>query len=206
MVGSAGCGSCGAPSGTPTDAGVLEAVDPPVPAPAGLLAEIEVRAPDAAWAKLQQGVSGAVALLPPTVGELACAFAGLDPSAAKLVDGQATSYVVLGDGGADEAPAWVAALPVADASQARSMLLGADGSDAAGPYSAHDAAGMRVLSSAGHPLSVTAALARGTRPRGWLVLASSEEALIRLGPFAVRTLPTKPDAPEPGAIVADMPP
>jgi len=206
MFWSAGCGSCGAPSGSATDAGVVEAVDPPVPAPAGLLAEIEVRAPDTAWAKLQQGVSGAVALLPPTVGELACAFAGLDPTAAKLVDGRATSYVVLGEGGADEAPVWVAALPVADASLARSMLLGADGSDAAGPYSAHDAVGMRVLSSAGHPPSVTAALARGTRSRGWLVLASSEEALTRLGPFAVRTLPTKPAAPEPGAIVADVPP
>ncbi len=177
-----------------------------MPAPAGLLAQIEVRAPDTAWAKLQQGVSGAVALLPPTVGELACAFAGLDSTAAKLVDGQATAYVVLGDSGPDEAPAWVAALPVADASRARSMLLGADGGDSAAPYSAHDAAGMRVLSSAGHPLSVTAALARGMRPRGWLVLASSEEALTRLGPFAVRTLPTMPALPEPGAIVADVPP
>lgn len=178
-----------------------------MPAPAGLLAEVWLREPDAAWGKIQRGVSGAIALLPPTVGELACAFAGLDGPLAQLVDGKGASYVVLGEGGAAEAVAWVAAFPITDAALASSMLFeGGDAADAGGHYSARDVGGMRLLSSAAHPPSFTAALARGTRPRGWLVLGSSEEALARLGPYAVRTLPTKAAPPEPGAIVADMPP
>jgi hypothetical protein len=207
--GGAGCGSCGAPSAGPAEAAAPEAVEPPVPAPAGLLAEIVVRAPDTAWGKLQLGVSGAVALLPPTVGELAVAFAGIDGTAAQLVDGKGTAYVVLGDGGAAEPLAWVVAFPVADARAASSMLFGNEPLDAgdasAGRYVPKDAAGMRVLSSASRPTSVTVALARGPHPRAWLVFASTEEALGRLGPYAVRTLPTKAPPPEPGAVVADVP-
>ena len=208
-LGGTGCGSCGAPSeGTADAATAAEPVEPPVPAPAGLIAEAWVREPHAAWGKIQRGVSGAVALLPPAVGELACAFAGLDAPLAQLVDGKGTSYVVLGDGGAAEAVAWVAALPVTDAARASSMLFadGADGGAAAGRYSARDVGGMRLLSGGARPLNVTAALARGTRPHGWLVLASSEEALARLGPNAVRTLPTKTAPAETAAVVADVPP
>ncbi len=202
---SAGCGSCGTPSAGPPEAAVAEAVEPPVPAPAGLLAEVRVREPDAAWGRIQRGVSGAVALLPPTVGELACGFAGLAPSTARLLDGKGTSYVVLGQGKGAEAIAWVAAIPVLDASAASSTLLvGADGAGG-GSSSARDVAGMRLLTSAAQPPSVTVALARGPSPRGWLVLASSEEALASLGPYAVRTLPTTPPPTEAAAIVADVP-
>jgi hypothetical protein len=172
-----------------------------VPEPAGLLAEVWVRGPDAAWGKIQRGVSGAAALLPPTVGELACAYAGLDASVARLVDGKRTSYAVLGDG--PEGVAWVLALPVGDAALASSTLL--DGGDAAGRYTARDVGGMRALTGGAHRLDVPVALARGARPGGWLVLASSEDALGRLGPYAVRTMPTKDAPPEPGAVVANVP-
>ena len=208
-LGTAGCGSCGTPSGG-AEAGAVAPVEPPVPAPEGLLAEVWLRGPDATWGKIQRGVSGAVALLPPTVSELACAFAGLDSAAARLVDGKGTSYAVLGEGA--EGLAWVVALPVPDAALASSTLL--DGGDAAGRYSARDVGGMRALASPEHPstpgearpaLNVTVALARGAARAGWLVLASSEDALARLGPYAVRTMPTKAAPPEPGAIVADVP-
>jgi hypothetical protein len=204
----AGCGSCGAPSGGPAEAGAsAQPVEPPVPAPAGLLAEAWVREPDAAWGKVQRGVSGAMALLPPTVGELACAFAGIDAPLPQLVDGKGTSYVVLGTGGAAEDVAWVVALPVTDAALASSMLFDSgDAADAGGRYSARDVGGLHVMSSTAHPLNVTAALARGPSPRGWLVLASSDEALARLGPYAVRTMPTEAAPAEAGAIVADVPP
>jgi len=206
-LGTAGCSTCGTPSGGPAEAGIAESVEPPVPAPPGLLAEVWVREPDAAWGKIQRGVSGAVALLPPTAGELACAFAGLDAPLAQLIDGKGTSYVVLGEGGAAETVAWVVAFPVTDGAVASSMLFeGGDAADAGGRYSARDVGGMRVLSSAAHPLNVTAALTRGPRPRAWLVLASSEEARGRLGPYAVRTLPTKAAPAESGAIVVDVPP
>ncbi|MGD0524282.1 MAG: hypothetical protein ABSE49_04010, partial [Polyangiaceae bacterium] len=201
----AGCGSCGAPTSGPPEAAAAEPVEPPVPAPPGLLAEIRVREPDAAWGRVQRGVSGAVALLPPTVGELACAFAGLDASTARQLDGKGTAYVVLGEGKGAEAFAWVAALPILDAAAASSALLvGPDGAGG-GPYSVRDVAGMRVLASAARPLNVTVALAGGPAPRGWLVLASSEDALSRLGPYAVRTLPAAPPPTETAAVVADVP-
>jgi hypothetical protein len=209
----AGAASCNTPS-APVEAGAVVRVEPPVPAPEGLLLAAWVRGPDAAWGEVQRGVGGVAALLPVTVGELVCAFAGLDPRLAPLVDGNGTSYVVLGHGGAESgpsdgalAPRWVMALPLTDAGLASSMLLGAgDAGAAAGataPYVAHDVEGMRVLSGHAAPLHVIAALAAGAH--GWLLLASSEEDLARLGPYAVRTMPSRAAPVEAGAIVADVP-
>jgi hypothetical protein len=208
-LGTTACGSCNAPSGgAGADAGATAVIHPPVPAPAGLLAEAWVRAPDAAWSKIQQGVSGAVALLPPTVGELVCAAVGLDAALAPVVDGKGLSYVVLGadPAGAPGATAlqWVVALPLTDPARAAALLLDAgDAGDAGARYTAHGVAGMRALSSAEHPLHATAALA--VEARGWLVLASSEDDLARLGPYAVRTMPTRPAPAESAVLVADVP-
>ena len=190
----AGCGSCGGASPA-TDAGTVTAVEPPVPAPDGLLAEGWVRAPDAVWAKVQSGVSGAVALLPPTAGELACAVAGLDSRVAPLVDGKGTSFVVLADG-AGGAVAWAVALPLTDPAAAAKILLGAG--DAQG--ASRDVAGMHLAPSTGRSSSIVAAL--GSR---WLVLAGDEDDLKRLGPYAVRTMPTKAVPSDPAAIVVDAP-
>jgi predicted transcriptional regulator len=187
----------------------------PVPPPDGLLAEVSVRGPDAAWGRVQRGVGGAVALLPATVGDLACAYAGLEAALAQFVDGKGTSYVVLGDGGYEQgdsaagvpAAHWVSALPITDLARASALLL--DGEDAArgaavhAPYTVHDVAGMKVLSAHEVPLAVTVALAVGAR--SWLVLASSEADLARLGPYAIRTMPTKAGPAGSAAIVADVP-
>jgi hypothetical protein len=190
----AGCGSCGGAAPT-TDAGTVAAVEPPVPAPDGLLAEGWVRGPDAVWAKLQSGVSGAVALLPPTTGELACAVAGLDSHVAPLVDGKGTSFIVLADG-AGGGVAWALALPLTDPAAAAKILLGA--SDAQG--ASRDVAGMHLAPGTGRPTNVMAAL--GSR---WLVLAGDEDDLKRLGPYAVRTMPTKAVPSDSAAIVVDVP-
>ncbi|MGH7295803.1 MAG: hypothetical protein ACRELB_12750 [Polyangiaceae bacterium] len=94
----AGCGQCGGSSSSGAAAGPAKAVaEPEVPAPEGLIGQAWIRGPDAFWSKIQNGASGAIALLPPTAGELACAAAGLDSRAAPLVDGKSTSYAVLAD-------------------------------------------------------------------------------------------------------------
>src|ERR1019366_4743583 len=67
LLGGAGCGSCGEPSGGQEAGAAALTPEPPVPAPSGLLAEAWIHAPDSAWGEIQRGVSGAVALLPPTV-------------------------------------------------------------------------------------------------------------------------------------------
>jgi hypothetical protein len=174
-------------------------MDPPVAAPDGLLAEAWVRSPDATWAKLQHGVSGAVALLPPSVGELACAFAGLDVRVARLVDGKGISYAVLAQGPGSGDLAWVLALPLADSATASAMLL--EGSDAQGArYSARDVGGMRVLAGRERPLGAAAAIAHG-----WLLVASSDDGLTRLGPYAYRTMPTRAAPPGSSSIVVNVP-
>jgi hypothetical protein len=154
-----------------------------------------VRAPDAAWTRLQRGVSGALGLLPPTVGHLACLLAGLDTDLAPLVDGRATSYAVFAERPGSD-PAWVIALPLRDDSRAAAILLAGD----VARYTARTEGGLRVLSRVSTPLDVGVALARG-----WLLLGRDDRAVLELGPYAYRTMPAEP-APSPGAFAVAVAP
>jgi len=191
------CGSCGSRTGGTgaADAAVASAF-PPVPQPDGLVAQGWVRAPDALWARVQNGVSGAVALLPPDVGSLVCAAVGLDPKLAPLVDGKALSYFVAADA-PGEGLAWAAAVPLKDPQGARALLLGSDAS----AYTARTEGGMQVLSRTGKPLEAAAAIAG----QSWLVVARNDADLVRLGPYAWRTMPTLPAPDATAAVVADVP-
>jgi hypothetical protein len=191
-VGAPGCSSCGeASKGAAGEAGA-PAVLGPVPAPAGLLAQAWIRSPDAAWGTIQRGVSGVVALLPSSVGEVACGYAGVDSRLAKLVDGKGTSLAALGDDGAGGV-AWVIAVPLTDPGAAASMLLGgpapgdpAAAGDASAPYTAREVDGMRVLAGgAGRELAASVALAGS-----FLLVAPRAADLTSLGPYAFRTMAT----------------
>jgi hypothetical protein len=167
-----------------------------VSAPDGLLTEVWVRSPDGAWGSLQRGVGGALALLPPTAGEIASGYGDVGPELGRLVDGRATWYGVVA-----EAPgarlAWALAMPLSSPGRAAALLL-----DAAAPGGriARDVDGMRVLSgSADRPVAVSAALAGR-----WLLVASREDDLVRLGPYAYRTMPTLPAPAGSAAIVATV--
>jgi hypothetical protein len=191
-----GCGSCGKASpGISVEASV--SAPPPVPAPDGVIAQAWVRAPDALWARVQSGVSGAAGLLPNDVGALLCAATGLDASVGPLVDGKAGAFVVVADGvgGSGASLAWAAALPLKDGTRVATLLLPPDAS--APRYTARDEQGMLVLTRTGHPMPVSMALAQG-----WLVVAGSEADLARLGPYAWRTMPTLPAPAGTGSIVA----
>jgi hypothetical protein len=168
-----------------------------VPVPDGLLAEAWVRTPDATWARVQQDVSGVVALLPPSASEAMAAMAGLDASIGRFVDGKSAWYAVFASAGSSADVAWVAALPLTDPALAAALL---DKSDAQGPhYGAHMVAGMRVLGgeAGAHPQTVALA-------GKWLLVAPGEPELARLGPYAYRTMPTKA-APGSAPIVASVP-
>jgi hypothetical protein len=188
-----GCGSCvHTPGPEALEAGAA-AVEPPVPAPDGLLAQVWLRSPDVAWASLQRGVGGAVALLPSAAGEIACGYAGLDSRLSRFIDGRATAYAVVGDAGSRIA--WTVALPLSDAKQAAALLLDAG---AGGPE--REAGAMRVLAGTdGRPLAASAALAGR-----WLLLAPTEGDLLRLGPYAYRTMPTLAAPEGSAAIVATI--
>ena len=191
------CGSCGSRTGgTGTADAAVASAFPPVPQPDGLVAQGWVRAPDALWSRVQNGVSGAVALLPPDVGSLVCAAVGLDPKLAPLVDGKAPSYFVAADA-PGEGLAWAAAVPLKDPQGARALLLGSDAS----AYTARTEGGMQVLARSGKPLEAAAALAG----HSWLVVARNDADLARLGPYAWRTMPTLPAPDAPAAVVAEVP-
>lgn len=191
------CGSCGSrTAGNASPDASVATTFPPVPDPEGLVAQGWVRGPDALWSRVQNGVSGAVALLPPDVGSLVCAAVGLDSKLAPLVDGKAVSYVVAADAPGEEL-AWAAALPLKDAPAARALLLGGD----AASYTSRTEGGMQVLARTGKPLDAAAALAGPA----WLVVARNDADLARLGPYVWRTMPTLPAPDSPAAVVAQVP-
>jgi hypothetical protein len=170
-------------------------VEPPVPAPEELLAEVWVHAPADAWKHLQHGVSGALALMPSSVAQLVCSLMGLDGELAPLVDVQATSYAVLADAGGGDV-AWAFAVPLSGDGRAEEILLGGD----VARYTARADGGMRIVTRVGQPLDIAVALSRG-----WLLLARDDRALARLGPYAYRTMPTRTPPSSSAAIVAVAP-
>jgi len=149
----------------------------PVPAPAGLLGDAVVSLPDATWRKTQVAIGGIVMLAPPTFGGLLGAFAHV-PALAGVVDGASPAYTVLGDH-----ERWVVAVHVITAARARSTLL--EASEGTGPpfrVESH-ADGIDVLKGTG-PTWLGLA---GT----WVLVGSDREAIVALGPYAYRTLPTR---------------
>ena len=190
------CGSCGKPQAAP-DASPTVA-QAPVEAPDGLVARVWVRAPDKVWSRVQNAVSGALALLPPETAAMLCGALGIDPQAAAWIDGQGMAYGVVADDPAGPAAgfAWAAALPVRDPDKLAALLLDGDASR----LTAHDVAGMRVLARADRPLAATAALAGRC-----LLVARDEASLARLAPYACRTMPTLPAPSSPSAVVAELP-
>jgi len=67
-------------------------------------------------------------------------------------------------------------------------------------FTAREQAGMRVLAHPDKPLAASCALAGR-----WLVVARDEADLERLGPYAWRTMPTRPAPASPASIVAMVP-
>ena len=178
-----GCSSCRKDTPPGESVGVALAVDAPVPAPEGLLAELVIPTPDATWSKLQRGIGGATALFPTTTGGLICAVAGIDPSLGPEIDGASPVYGALAQDHEDVAYAF--AVKLVDARRAQTVLVDAEGAR----YAAKEEGGMTTLSpKGGAPLRTALAIARG----GFLIVAGKAADLTRLGPYVHRTLPARP--------------
>lgn len=135
-----------------------QVAEPPVPAPAGLVAEAILATPDATWKRAQTSIGGFVLLAPPTFGGILGATARM-PALQTIVDGASPAYAVAGDNGR-----WVVAAHVVTPSLARGAL--ADAGAAEGSC---------------------------VRQAGSFVLVGSDcDAVTTFGPYAHRTLPTKP--------------
>ncbi len=145
-------------------------VRPPVPAPAGLLADGVVASPDATWRKTQAAIGGALMLAPPTLGGILAAFDHV-PALATIVDGQLPAYAVLGDH-----ERWVVAAHVVTPARARSTLV----------------ASFKLTSQVD---GIDLLQGQDNRWLGlsgpWVLVGSDREAIVALGPYAYRTLPTR---------------
>ena len=92
IAGCDGCSGCGKEQNASQDA----ALEPPIPAPAGVLAEAVLATPDATWTRFQRGVGGLLAIMAPTLGGLAASVAGAEPALGQEIDGGAPAYGVIG--------------------------------------------------------------------------------------------------------------
>jgi hypothetical protein len=165
------------------DAGVV--VEPPVPAPDGLLCDLYVAAPNAVWTKLQRGVGGAAGILPATLPGVLILLADLEVTLANELDGTAPMYGAAAGDPADFG--LVLAMKLVDPRRARSMLVG-DGD--AGRFVAREEAGMTVLV----PMSSRSTDRRfevAITKNGYLLLGRRSADLQRLGPYVTRTLPSR---------------
>ena len=174
----------------------LKAVEAPLPAPEGLLADVYMATPNASWAKLQRGIGGAVGILPASAGGIICTAAGLDPFIASEIDGAAPIYgVVAGD---PLSPSYVIAMKLVDMRKARAVLV--DGDTAR--YATREAGTMTELLPKGQGSAPPVAV--GLSTNGYLVVARRSEDLGKLAPYVTRTLPKRP-LPADGAVVFDVP-
>lgn len=190
VAGAVGCSRCG---GQDEKREVKEAVEPPVQAPEGLVAELQLPTPNESWGKLQRAVGGAAGILPSTLGGLVCAFAALDAGLGPEIDGTAPAHgVVAGDPDHLE---WILAAKLVDPRKARALLVDGD----VARFTAREHGSLTELVPRGAPPPVSVALARG----GFLLVAGQAETLERLGPYATRTLPTRAAAPH--AAIVDLP-
>jgi hypothetical protein len=188
------CSKCGARNDDPAQ--TTKEVEAPLPAPAGLLADVIMPTPNASWGKLQRGIGGAVGILPASAGGIICAGAGLDPFIASEIDGAAPIYGAIAGDPADAS--FVVAMKLLDLRKARAVLV--DGDTAR--YSSRDAGGMTELVAKGQGRDP--AVAVGLSPNGYLLIGRRAEDLGNLAPYVTRTLPKRP-LPAEGALVFDVP-
>jgi len=132
---------------------------------------------------VQRGVGGALGIMPVTIGGVVCALAGLDPTIGSEVDGGSPAYGVVADDDNGDA-GYAIAMKLTDPQHTHMLLL--EGETAR--FRAREEGTLRVLLAKANPLPLAVALARG----GYLLVARNEADLARLGPYAYRTLPTKP--------------
>ena len=160
----------------------------PVAAPESLFGEGTLRDPDAFWARLRGGAGGALMSMPDTAAGVVIQRARLDPRLAHLVAGGLPFHVALGEaegGGL----AFAVAMKLRDLNAARAALVAWDAGLPPGATSGDEVKGLTPIGARGDQgASLPAALSSS----GYLVVASSATDLTTLGPYAARTVPTKP--------------
>ncbi len=190
----AGCSGCeDEKSGAAASASAAAALSP-VPEPAGLAADVLVPAPTATWTKLRALGGAGVALLPSTFPMLAATFLGLPPDSADVIDGDTPLTGVVGTSVKKDLALVLAVHLTSGRELTARLTTGAK----AGYVEKKDAkSGVTLLQA--KPGKASTELVLGI-VGNYLVASREEEDVLAYGPYAARTLPTRPMPKE--AIVA----
>jgi hypothetical protein len=172
------------------DAGAEVQTLGPVPAPDGLVAHGSMATPDATWAKARQIVGGPAAFFPQSFGGVVASFLGLPVTSAVEIDGNVPAHVAVGAPTKQGFASFAAAMHV----KAGERFLDQLTKGAAARYTStlDPATHIAVLSP---KTGANAQVAVGVLGN-YLVFARSSDDLMKLGPYAARTLPTLPPATE----------
>ncbi|CAN5352022.1 hypothetical protein BH09MYX1_BH09MYX1_10380 [soil metagenome] len=177
-----GCDGCGSQATPAQEAAAPLAA---VPLPTGVLAEAVLPTPDATWRTVQGTVGGMLSFLAPTFSGLLGATAGA-PGLSGLVETDSPAYVVLGEG---QGLHYAVALRANEA--AATSWAGSDaGSSGFGSGFAH-ASGTEAEMKVFEPNTPDGPWI-GVPSGNFVVVATSHDDLVRLGPYAFRTLPQAP--------------
>jgi hypothetical protein len=174
LAGCEGCNGCGNKEAAVQDAGV----EPPVAAPEGVLAEAVLATPDATWTRFQRGVGGLLAIMAPTIGGLVASVAGADPALGPEIDGGAPAYGII----SGSPPSLVLCLRARNAGRAKEILAGDGGRFRA----AGETGSLALFEPTGNGYAI------GVASSGWVLVGKTKDDVGKLGPYAYRTLPTRP--------------
>ncbi|MCC6647605.1 MAG: hypothetical protein IT374_18795 [Polyangiaceae bacterium] len=167
----------------------------PVPEPAGLVAEVMIPKPGQTWARLRTLVGGPAAMLPQSFGMGAAMLLGLSPKVAELIDAEVPAVgAVTSDGKVELA---VLAIHVRDGQKVIDDMT-------AGPQAKHLArvdAVSKVTLIEPKPGETSLNASMGVTGN-FLLLAYAPDALLKVGPYAARTVSTRAMPPEDVVVVS----
>lgn len=179
VLGLCSCGSCDKQS---PPAPVVVAAEPPIPPPPNVLAELTLGTPDDTWKAVQSLIGGPAMLAPPTFGGLL--FAQADATLGDKIDTKLPVFgLAVGDPDGVRL-VWCAHAKQGAFASLRSALADADNAK-------FKAAGSEQSIDVLEPLG-TAKRVIGLAHGDYVLFATSRADIAAFGPYAYRTLPTKP--------------
>ena len=195
FLGSAvGLGGCATKA--PQEAAAVAEDLSPIPAPAGHLADLFVPSPDAAWTKARALVGGPVAFFPQSFGALAATMLKLPVVVAPEIDG---GVPVIGASLKNGAAPAQAAIGIHVKAGGRFVDQLTKGPDARFTAKLDEASRITVLTTKSDTPGAVPQVAMGVLGN-YLLVALNEADLAAVGPYVVRSLPSRP-APKEDVVV-----
>ena len=171
----------------------------PIPAPAGHLADLFVPSPDAAWTKARALVGGPAAFFPQSFGALAATMLKLPVTVAAEIDG---AVPVIGASLKNGAAPAQAAIGIHVKAGGRFVDQLTKGPDARFTSKLDETSRITVLTTKSETPGAVPQVAMGVLGN-YLLVALTAADLAAVGPYVVRTLPSRPAPKE--DVVVEMP-